>query len=72
VPVRGRHDRINPTDRQLSPLDHDGRTFTAAPNWYLSGKMSLMSDFLPFADATASAILFAPMGGVAAGLRSNL
>ena len=43
-----RYDRINLTDHDLSPLNHDGHAWTGAVNWYLNGNVKLMFNYIRF------------------------
>jgi phosphate-selective porin OprO/OprP len=43
-----RYDRLNLTDRNLSPLDHDAHAWTAALNWYLTGNVKMMFNYIRF------------------------
>lgn len=46
--VAARYDRINLTDRDISPLDRDGHAITAALNWYLSGNVKVLFNYIRF------------------------
>lgn len=43
-----RYDRINLTDHNLSPLNHDAHAITGAVNWYLNGNLKLMFNYIRF------------------------
>lgn len=43
-----RYDRLNLTERKLSPLDRDGHTITAALNWYLNGNVKVDFNYIRF------------------------
>jgi len=43
-----RYDRLNLTDRAFSPLDHDAHSWTAALNWYLTGNIKLLFNYIRF------------------------
>ena len=53
VELAARYDRINLTDHALSPLDHDGHSWTAAVNWYLTGNVKLMFNYIRFEGANS-------------------
>ncbi len=43
-----RYDKLNLTDHSLSPLDHDGHAWTAALNWYLTGNVKVLFNYIRF------------------------
>ncbi len=51
--LAARYDRINLTDHDLSPLNHDGHAWTAALNWYLTGNVKLMFNYIRFEGANS-------------------
>lgn len=53
IELAARYDRINLTDHDLSPLDHDGHAWTAALNWYLTGNVKLMFNYIRFEGANS-------------------
>jgi phosphate-selective porin OprO/OprP len=46
--LAGRYDRINLTDHNISPLDRDGHSITAALNWYLTGNVKILFNYIRF------------------------
>jgi phosphate-selective porin OprO/OprP len=46
--LAARYDRINLTDHDLSPLNHDAHAFTAALNWYLTGNVKILFNYVRF------------------------
>jgi phosphate-selective porin OprO/OprP len=59
-----RYDRLNLTDHDLSPLDRDGHTLTAALNWYLNGNMKLMFNYIRFTGENSPLyVLATPVAG---------
>lgn len=46
--LAARYDRINLTDHGLSPLNHDGHAWTAALNWYLTGNVKILMNYIHF------------------------
>jgi phosphate-selective porin OprO/OprP len=55
-----RYDRLNLTDHALSPLDHDAHSWTAALNWYLTGNIKMMFNYIRFEGAN-SPLVVAPV-----------
>lgn len=55
-----RYDKINLTDHDLSPLNHDGQAWTGAVNWYLNGNLKLMFNYIRF-KGTNSTLVAAPV-----------
>ncbi|WP_298690418.1 porin [uncultured Sphingomonas sp.] len=53
IELAGRYDRINLTDHALSPLDHDGHAWTAALNWYLTGNVKVLFNYIRFEGANS-------------------
>jgi len=43
-----RYDRINLTDLALSPLDHNAHAVTGALNWYFTGNLKLLFNYIRF------------------------
>lgn len=43
-----RYDRLNLTEHKLSPLDHDAHAWTAALNWYLTGNLKVLFNYIRF------------------------
>lgn len=60
VELAARYDRINLTDLALSPLDHDGHAWTGAVNWYLTGNLKIMLNYIRFEGAN-SPLVAAPV-----------
>jgi len=58
--LAARYDRINLTDHGLSTLDHDGHSWTAALNWYLTGNVKLMFNYIRF-EGTNSPLVATPV-----------
>ena len=48
VELAVRYDRLDLTDRALSPLGREGHSWTGAVNWYLNGNMKLMFNYIRF------------------------
>lgn len=48
VELAGRYDRIDLTDHALSPLDREGHAITAAVNWYLTGNVKILFNYIRF------------------------
>ncbi|WBO22424.1 OprO/OprP family phosphate-selective porin [Sphingomonas abietis] len=55
-----RYDRLNLTDHRLSPLDHDAHAWTAAMNWYLTGNMKVLFNYIRF-EGQNSPLVVAPV-----------
>jgi phosphate-selective porin OprO/OprP len=60
IELAARYDRINLTDHNLSPLDHDGHAITAAVNWYLTGNLKLMFNYIRFTGENSPLVAGAP------------
>ena len=50
------NDKINLTDHDLSPLNHNGRAWTGAVNWYLNGNLKLMFNYIRFTGYNSSLV----------------
>ncbi|WP_419826803.1 OprO/OprP family phosphate-selective porin [Sphingomonas sp.] len=46
--LAGRYDRLNLTDHDISPLKRDGHAITAALNWYLTGNVKILFNYIRF------------------------
>ena len=51
-----RYDKINLTDHDLSPLNHNGHAWTGAVNWYLNGNLKLMFNYIRFTGYNSSLV----------------
>ena len=60
IELAARYDRIDLTDHKLSPLDHDGHAITAALNWYLTGNLKLMFNYIRFTGDNSPLVAGAP------------
>lgn len=43
-----RYDRLNLTDHSFSPLDHNATAWTGAVNWYLTGNVKILFNYIRF------------------------
>jgi phosphate-selective porin OprO/OprP len=55
-----RYDRLNLTEHRLSPLDHDAHAWTAALNWYLTGNVKVLFNYIRF-EGQNSPLVAAPV-----------
>jgi phosphate-selective porin OprO/OprP len=55
-----RYDRLNLTEHTLSPLDHDAHAWTAALNWYLTGNVKVLFNYIRF-EGQNSPLVVAPV-----------
>jgi phosphate-selective porin OprO/OprP len=55
-----RYDRLNLTDHTLSPLDHDAHAWTGAVNWYLTGNIKMLFNYIRF-EGQNSPLVVAPV-----------
>jgi phosphate-selective porin OprO/OprP len=55
-----RYDRLNLTEHRLSSLDHDAHAWTAALNWYLTGNVKVLFNYIRF-EGQNSPLVTAPV-----------
>lgn len=62
IELAARYDRINLTNHTLSPLDRDGHAITAALNWYLTGNVKILFNYIRFTGYNSPLVNTATVG----------
>jgi phosphate-selective porin OprO and OprP len=60
IEIAARYDKLNLTDHNFSALNHDAHAWTAALNWYLTGNVKLMFNYVRF-EGQNSPLVVAPV-----------